>query len=97
MSIPFFALPEEERAAWRGLPVTVEFIKYINMAEAMCADEIVSCVRKGHSKEAEILSGKLEAIQTIKEALMKRLTNSNVGKDEEDGFVDPAALWRNAI
>lgn len=91
MSIPFFALPEEERAVWRGLPVTEEFIKYIELAEAMCADSIVSAVRKGQPKEAEILSGKLEAIQTIKEALAKRMTPTEV--ETEANYVDPAALW----
>ena len=91
MSLPFFVLPEEERAEWRGSPVTVEFIKYIDLAEAMCADEIVACVRKGHAKEAEILSGKLEAIQDIKAAMAKRMTPSNTASD--DNFVDPAALW----
>ncbi len=91
MSLPFFALPEEERAEWRGLPVTSEFIKYIEMAEAMCADAIVSEVRKGRSKEAEILSGKLEAIQDIKDALAKRMTQTSF--ETEANFVDPAALW----
>jgi len=91
MSLPFFALSEEERAEWRGLPVTSEFIKYIELAEAMCADQIVASVRKGLSKEAEILSGKLEAIQTIKEALAKRMAPANV--EQEASFVDPAALW----
>lgn len=91
MSLPFFALSEEERAGWRGLPVTAEFIKYIELAEAMCADAIVSEVRKGHAKEAEILSGKLEAIQTIKEALRKRMTPTET--EAEEAFTDPAALW----
>lgn len=91
MSLPFFQLPEEERAEWRGLAVTVEFIKYIELAEAMCADSIVSAVRKGQPKEAEILSGKLEAIQTIKSAIAKRMTASNTVPDAN--FVDPAALW----
>jgi hypothetical protein len=91
MSLPFFALPEEERAEWRGLPVTMEFIKYVHLAEAHCADAIVAAVRKGQAKEAEILSGKLEAIQTIKDALAKRITP--VGTDVEETFTDPAALW----
>lgn len=91
MSLPFFALPEEERAEWRGLPVTVEFIKYVDLAEAMCADSIVASVRKGNAKEAEILSGKLEAIQDIKSALAKRMTVTNTEPDAN--FVDPAALW----
>ena len=94
MSLPFFAISEEERAEWRGLPVTAEFIKYIELAEAMCADSIVAAVRKGFGKEAEILSGKLEAIQTIKEALAKRMTPT--AAEAEEAFTDPAALWSNS-
>jgi len=91
MTLPFFALPEEERAEWRGLPVTTEFIQYINLAEAQCADSIVAAVRKGLAKEAEILSGKLEAIQTIKQALAIRITPTGTQPEEE--FRDPASLW----
>lgn len=91
MSLPFFQLPEEERAEWRGLPVTAEFIKYLDVAEALCAGSIISAVRGGKAKEAEILSGKLEAIQTIRDALAKRMTPTNVEVDA--AFVDPAALW----
>jgi hypothetical protein len=57
----------------------------------MCADAIVAEVRKGRAKEAEILSGKLEAIQTIKDALAKRMTATSF--EPEANFVDPAALW----
>lgn len=91
MSLPFFALPEEERAEWRSLSVTAEFIQYIHLAEAQCADSIVAAVRKGLAKEAEILSGKLEAIQTIKQALAIRMTPTGTVTEEE--FKDPASLW----
>jgi hypothetical protein len=86
----FFALEASDRSSWRGTEITKAFLEYLDMKEASCADEILSNVRKGRAKEAEILSGKLEAYQELKSALYQDGHTAKIEVEEE--FIDPAAL-----
>lgn len=87
----FFELPMAELSAWKEQAITKEFYRYLDIAEASCADQILANVRLGKSKEAEILSGKLEAFQELKSA-MERAGVVPLLPEAEDEFHDPAEL-----
>lgn len=93
MTQAFLQASAGDLASWREVPLTRAFAEYLDVAEAQCADSIIAHVRAGKTREAEVLSGKLEAIQQIKAMVWERPALASV-PDEEDDFRDPAALER---
>jgi len=92
MIAEFLQLPGADLESWREMSITKAFIKLLELEQARCADTILAEVRRGKSKEAEILSGKLEAIGDMITTIMR--TEIPTGETEEP-FIDPAAR-RNA-
>jgi hypothetical protein len=86
----FLLASDADRASWREIPQTKDFMDYLDWEESRCADGILSAVRQGHPKEAEILSGKLEAIQELIKVMWYR---EQPKEAPDEPFVDPAALW----
>lgn len=88
--IPFLELSEADKASWRDIEITKHFFSYVDMLEASVADNIIANVRKGNAKEAEILSGKLEAYQELKSVIVGHGITALPAAEEE--FHDPAEL-----
>ncbi len=93
MTPAFLQASAGDLASWREVPLTKAFAEYLDVMEAMCADSIIAHVRAGKGLEAQVLSGKLEAIQQLKAVVWERALPV-ASPDEDDDFRDPAALER---
>ena len=87
----FLLASPTDLASWRAVPLTEAFAEYLDLMEAACADSVIAHVRAGKIVEAQVLAGKLEAIQQLKGAVWERGATAPV-ELEDDDFRDPAAL-----
>lgn len=87
----FFDASEEERAQWRGHPVTAAFLVWLDEKFAKMADASLAAVRADRLTETKVCLGHLDAIREIRNAIV---APDPAPEAPEEEFVDPAAIWR---